>query len=89
MVLNRFNTINTPIGMPTYFLGDICGASFAAQVNMASWMIQSNSLPYSYLGKYGIANTESEHHDRFTAIVLIGRDYFGEQYSVSLIRAVI
>ena len=76
-----------PIGVPSYFLGDICGASFSAQINIAVWMLLNNRVPYSYLPECGLEEYNHRASNQLKNILIIGRDYNAEQYSVSVLCA--
>lgn len=77
------------IGMPTFFYGEVCGASFALQVTTALWMLDKQTFPYNYLMNLSI-RTLNEIDNRYkkplSIILIIGRDYYADDYFVLVLR---
>jgi 3-oxoacyl-(acyl-carrier-protein) synthase len=75
---------NIPVGMPSYFMGEICGANFAVQIAIALWVLENQHLPASYINqneKYSTAINFSElSKANISTIMIIGRDYYASRY---------
>ena len=77
-----------PVGMPSYFMGEICGASFATQLSIALWVIEKQYIPYGYMKFFeqhlSFLNLAELVQKEINTIMIIGRDYYAKQY-VSLV----
>lgn len=93
-IRNEINTLTNfcgkskIMGVPTYFMGEVCAASFALQVVVAVWMLENQRIPFGYLADYNLAS-KIANDKPLTSILVIGRDYFGEQYMSFILNKII